>query len=290
MPNVIDHEDWMKQNIPLHLLKEIANEGHTIVLVCVSSTRMIFKTMDGMGISTEKLHQGMQYFEYGIEKELEEMNSCLNNCTESKYLAEIVNNRQKTTHYTLTSPECSVNVTLRKANVAKSWIAENNYDKTESFSMLCKDVIADGSVCNSNRGVNEKEVNAPVVTTNIEDHNLDNDQWRFQQSINNYHQPETYSTVLGNSAVSSIMDSKKDFTNRNSWHKHMFTPMNTKQSSSNHLSNHDNSMESGKDLTYFSRKVNGKDSSNNHINMATQETNGARRNNIFDWMKGLTGG
>jgi hypothetical protein len=185
----------------------------------------------------------------------------------------------------LTSPECSVKVSRRKVNVKRSLIRKKDDDKNESVSILCKDVIADGSVCKLNPRANEKDDSRPV-TMNIEEEDLDKDQWRFHPSLNNYVHPEN-TNALGHSAVSTL-DLKKNFAKQYSWYKHTFTPMITKTYSANPLSNYDNSIDDGKKLPHFSSHSHDQDLLKDH--MVQPETNGARGNHIFDWMKSFTAG
>ena len=90
MPNIElkEHGLWFHENIPVEELENVASEGHSVVVVCVSSNAIFFRTVHSKGFSKSSSDEEMKYFEYGMEKELETVNLCINNCSKEEFVEE----------------------------------------------------------------------------------------------------------------------------------------------------------------------------------------------------------
>ena len=135
--NFEEHEKWIQANIPIEAIRKISSEGHSIIVICVSSNQIFFRTFHSTGFHKTSSAQELKYLEYGMEKELERVNMCLNNCTEEEFVEKELRDGYEKMQYMLTSNRCNVKGHKSLENLVSS-----------TFSLKCKDVISNGPICN----------------------------------------------------------------------------------------------------------------------------------------------
>merc|ERR1712133_332243 len=114
----------------------MGTEGNSVVVVCVSSNAIFFRTVHSKGFSKSSYDEEMKYFEYGMEKEFETVNLCINNCSKEEFVEEELSDGYEKMQYMLTSDRCKV-----KGHRTK----ERSNGRNISFK--CKDIILNGSIC-----------------------------------------------------------------------------------------------------------------------------------------------
>ena len=141
MPNVEDHDRWMMNNVPMELIKQIVSKGHVVFLICIRENGIKFNAIN-RGDGTGGFGWDDAGEEYGLEKKIESINSCLTNSSTDQYSSLVMKNKQDMMHNMLVSDKCTVQV--RRTAFSEDLL--NNVD--ESISFLCRDVIEEGSICN----------------------------------------------------------------------------------------------------------------------------------------------
>ena len=134
-------DDWVVNNIPFDLIKEMGNEGNEFMLIFASPNSILVKQVGYHGNQHFE-----QYYEYGIQPMLEGMNSCLSNCT--RHTSRIEASRRGAFMDMILSDRCLVNLVRNKIIVGKRNIDNEHYDGLEEMiSSRCIDVFKSESIC-----------------------------------------------------------------------------------------------------------------------------------------------
>lgn len=138
MPNeLVDHKRWIDNNVPKNLIDKIVSGGDIVFILCASENSISFKMITDKGESNSLL----QYWEYGKERHIKDVNLCLADCHDGQNIYGEIIQKQQSLQDFMASDKCIVRIFRTK-------MEEERIQKwNEDVSGLCKDVIAEGSVC-----------------------------------------------------------------------------------------------------------------------------------------------